>query len=68
MSDKDTRNTSKPTKVKFVDIHDLTKAVDKIDVDKVVLSFPQQLRLCSQCLKTVIFWKIYAMQFCAIRK
>ena len=68
MSEKETKNTLKPTKVKFVDVIDPTKAVDKIDVDKVVLSFPQQLRLCSQCLKTVIFWKIYAMQFCAICK
>ena len=41
MSEKETKNTSKPTKVKFVDVIDPTKAVEKIDVDKVVLSFPQ---------------------------
>ena len=54
--------------VQFVDVSDPGMVRTEIDLDSVVLTERQKLRLVGQALKTKIFWQIYAMQFCTICK
>lgn len=56
------------TTVNFVDVTDPKQVVNEIDLDNVVLTERQKLKLAAQCLRTAIFWQLYAMQFCSIRK
>ena len=47
VKEEDQKSTGKTSRVNFVDINDPTKVVNQIDIDNVVLSFRQQLRLCA---------------------
>lgn len=45
----------------FIDVEDHGKVKSKIDLDNVVLTDREKLRLARQCIKTKEFWYLYAM-------
>ena len=45
----------------FIDVEDHTKVKSKIDLDNVVLTDKEKLRLARQCVKTKEFWYLYVM-------
>ena len=49
-----------------MDIKNPEKIKGEIDLDNVVLTERQKLRLAGQCLKTKDFWMIYVMQLLSI--
>ena len=45
----------------FIDVEDHNKVKSKIDLDNVVLTDKEKLRLARQCIKTKEFWYLYVM-------
>lgn len=45
----------------FIDVEDHNKVKSKIDLDNVVLTEKEKLRLARQCIKTKEFWYLYVM-------
>ena len=58
--------TTRVSPMRFVDVNNPRKVKEEIDLDNVVLTERQKLRLAGQCLKTKDFWMIYAMQLLSI--
>ena len=55
-------------KVEFVNVKNPELVDEKMDMDDVVLTLNQQLRLAAQCMKTKTFWLLYSMQTLSICK